>query len=80
MPTLAAFSTGVKYSTVAGDASSDDLASRDELLPFDPLPSSEDDIQFDHFMPFPHYLPKRDKRQAAPVSYSVSVNTVYNKH
>lgn len=78
--TLAAFqSAGVKYSgpaRVAVDSAAanfDRLASHDELLPFDPLPSSEDDIQLDHFMPFQHYLPKRDKRQA-PVSYSINMS------
>ena len=71
--TLAAFTAGVKYSTVQTDDSAaepnfDSLSSNaDELLPFGPLPS-EDDVEFENFMPgFQHYLPRRDKRQA-PVS------------
>ena len=77
----ASFSAGVKYSGPA--AGTDDSAAThfdrqasDDLLPFDPaLPSSEDDIQLDHFMPFPHYLPKRAKRQA-PVSCMVIIHDV----
>lgn len=79
----AAFSAGVKYSAVADEAAGagfdvDDGLDRSnrELLPFDPLPSSQDDIQLDDFVPLQHYLPKRNKRQA-PVSYwSVSVTHI----
>jgi hypothetical protein len=71
----------VKYSSSAAVADDSAAAGFDvddglaKLLPFDPLPNSEDDIQLDHFMPFPHYLPKRNKRQA-PVSYQ-SVSRTY---
>ena len=66
----------MKYSALADEAAGagfgvDDGLDRSdrELLPFDPLPSSQDDIQLDHFIPFQHYLPKRNKRQA-PVSFN----------
>lgn len=73
----------MKYSAVADEAAGagfdvDDGLDRSdrELLPFDPLPSSPDDIQLDDFVPLQHYLPKRNKRQA-PVSYwSVSVTHI----
>ena len=76
----AAFSAGVKYSALADEAAGagfdvDDGLDRSdrELLPFDPLPSSQDDIQLDHFIPFQHYLPKRNKRQAPVSLISVSI-------
>ena len=73
----ASLSAGVKYSDLVADDSAAahiDRQASNKLLPFDPeLPSSsEDDIQLDHFMPFPHYLPKRAKRQA-PVSCTIII-------
>ena len=56
----------MKYSgPVAGDSAAHfEREGSDDLVPFDPL-LGDSDIQFDHFMPFPHYLPKRAKRQAS---------------